>query len=154
MSIASIADVQYALNKAPRRGNLTITWKHKNETRTDMLSLPDGWRKTDVSWRWSLKTMAPNPSIIGEDLEADARGRLGLKPEQLAYRHLNFLTPPARHAGLQANDVIIGIDDQSLSMTARQFETHIRLNHRAGEEITLNVLRGKERLKLKLRLPE
>jgi hypothetical protein len=118
------------------------------------VSLTDGWRRTDVSWRWSLKSLSPNPSIIGDDLSLEERKKLGLDARQLAYRHMNFLTPTARHAGLQANDVIVGIDDKMLSMTARQFEAHIRLNHRVGEEITLNVLRGKERVKVKLKLPE
>ena len=119
-----------------------------------MLPLPANWRRTDVSWRWSLKSLSPNPSIIGDDLELEGRQKLGLEPLQLAYRQMNFLTPAARHAGLRANDVIVGIDDQAMTMTARQFETHIRLNFAVGDEITLNVLRGKERVKVRLKLPE
>jgi S1-C subfamily serine protease len=118
------------------------------------LALPGDWRKTDVSWRWSLKSLAPNPSIIGDDLDADGRKRLGLTADQLAYRQMNSLTPTARHAGLQANDVIVGIDGKRLTMNARQFETHIRLYYRVGQEITLNVLRGKEAVKVKMKLSE
>ena len=118
------------------------------------MELKENWRQTDVSWRWSLKSMSPNPSIIGDDLGLAERKKLGLEPRQLAYRHMNFLTPTARHAGLMANDVIVGIDDKPLTMTARQFETHIRLHYRVGQEITLNVIRGKDRVKVKLKLPE
>ena len=148
--IASVMDVQYALHRMPKVGTLTIEWDGKKGSHV----LENGWRKTDVSWRWSLKSLAPNPSIIGEDLDADQRMLLGIEAGKLAYRHMNFLTPAARHAGLRANDIIVGIDDQTLTMNATQFETHIRLYYRVGQEISLNVLRGKENVQLKLKLPE
>jgi serine protease Do len=152
--VTSIADVQFALHKAPKSGNLAIRWQRDAKEMNGSIALAENWRQTDVSWRWSLKSLAPSPSIIGDDLTLDERKTLGLDARQLAYRHMNFLTPAARHAGLQANDVIVGIDGQALTMTARQFETHIRLYYRVGQEITLNVLRGKERAKVRLKLPE
>ena len=152
--IASIADVQFALHKAPKKGDVALVWQSESQEGKGTIALAENWRQTDISWRWSLKSLAPNPSIIGDDLGLEERVKRGLDARQLAYRHMNFLTPAARHAGLQANDVIIGIDDKSLSMSARQFEAHIRLNYRVGQEVTLNVLRGKERVKVKLKLPE
>lgn len=152
--IASVADVQYALHKAPKKGEVTVAWLSGSQERKGTMLLAENWRQTDVSWRWSLKSMSPSPSIIGDDLDREERKKLGLDLRQLAYRHMNFLTPTARHAGLHANDVIIGIDDKPLAMTARQFEAHIRLNYRVGQEITLNVVRGKERVKVKLKLSE
>jgi serine protease Do len=154
VAIASVADVQYALQKAPKSGALKVEWRAGRQLKSGALTLNEGWRKTDVSWRWSLKSMSPNPSIIGDDLDLDARKKLGLDPHQLAYRHMNFLTPTARHAGLLPNDVIVGLDDKALNMTARQFETHIRLHHRVGQEVVLNVMRGNDRIKLKLKLPD
>lgn len=152
--IASVADVQHALHRGPKKGSLSIGWKTPMNPHSGVMDLKEGWRKSDVSWRWSLKSLSPNPGIIGDDLGIDERKKLGLDTKQLAYRQINFLTPTARHAGLQANDVIVGIDDKTMSMTARQFETHIRLYYRVGDEITLNVIRGKERVKVKLKLPE
>ena len=154
MPIAAIADVQYALHKAPKKEDVTLVWQSESQEGRGTIALAENWRQTDISWRWSLKSLAPNPSIIGDDLGPDERKKLGLDARQLAYRHMNFLTPAARHAGLQANDVIVGINDKTMTMSARQFETHIRLSYRVGQEITLNVLRGKERVKLKLKLPE
>ncbi len=152
--IAAVMDLQYALHQSPKAGKLEVAWHDGEREHRQIITLSNGWRMTDVSWRWSLKTMAPNPGIIGDDLDADSRKSLGLMPKQLAYRHMNFLTPAARHAGLQANDIIVGLNDQALTMTARQFETHIRLHHRVGDELSLNVLRGKAKLKLKLKLGE
>lgn len=152
--IASVADLRYALHRGPKKGDIEIVWKSGATERRASLPLAEDWRKTDVSWRWSLKSLSPSPSIIGEDLGPDDRKKIGLDSKQLAYRQMNFLTPAARHAGLQASDVIVGINDRTMSMTARQFETHIRLYHKVGEEIALNVIRGKDRVKVKLKLPE
>jgi hypothetical protein len=154
ISIASNADVQYALHKAPKKGTITIVWQSGEQEKQARIPLEQNWRQTDVSWRWSLKSMSPSPGVIGDDLDPDERKTFGLEPRQLAYRQMNFLPPAARHAGLKANDIILGIDDQPFSMTAQQFEAHIRLHYRVGQEITLNVLRGQERLKLRLKLPE
>jgi len=154
VAITSVADVQYALHKAPKKGELAVIWQSGAHHLKGTIPLVENWRRTDVSWRWSLKSLSPSPSVIGDDLNLDERKKLGLEPQQLAYRQMNFLTPTARHAGLQANDVIVGIDDRSMNMTARQFETHIRLHYRVGQEITLNVLRGKERVKVRLKLPK
>ncbi len=154
LPISSVADLQNALQHGPKKGALSITWRSGAANRTEVVELAENWRNTDISWRWSLKSMSPNPSIIGDDLNSEERKKFGLDPRQLAYRQMNFLTPTARHAGLQANDVIVGLNDRPLAMTARQFEAHIRLYCQVGQEITLNVLRGKERVKLKLKLPE
>ena len=131
-------DARY-LDVAPKKGELAIVWHDGTQEKKGTLPLADKWRQTDVSWRWSLKSLAPNPSIIGDDLEPDERLKRGLDARQLAYRQMNFLTPTARHAGLQANDVILGIDDRPFAMSARQFEMHIRLHYQVGQEITLNV---------------
>jgi len=39
-------------------------------------------------------------------------------------------------------------------MTARQFDTYVRLNYRPGAEVILNVLRSSKRLDLTLKLPQ
>lgn len=152
--IASAADVQYALHQGTKAGELSIAWRTGKDHKKAILQLGEGWRKTDVSWRWSLKTMSPNPSIIGSDLDDEARKRFALDPRQLAFRQTAFLTPAARHAGLQTNDIIVGIDGKRLMMNAYQFEAHIRLNYHVGQEVAFDVLRGKGEVKVKLRLPE
>src|SRR5205085_5235631 len=93
--IASVADVQFALHQGPKKGNLSIAWNTPTTPHSGVMDLKENWRRTDVSWRWSLKSLSPNPSIIGDDLDADGRKLLGIKPDDLAFRHMNFLTPAA-----------------------------------------------------------
>jgi serine protease Do len=150
--IASFADVQYALHRAPTRGTLTIAWQYDKETRKRTLSLTEGWRKTDISWRWSLRGVDPPPWVHGNDLSADEKKALGLSAKRLAFRQGPFVSEPAQRAGIRQNDVILGVDGKVLEMSERQFGAYIRLNYRVGDRVTYNILRRGRRLDLPLTL--
>jgi predicted metalloprotease with PDZ domain len=151
--VASFADVQYALHRAPARGSVPVAWERAGKTHNGRLDLAEGWRKTDISWRWSLRGLQPEPCVDGEDLTPQEKQRLGLGAKQLAFRQGAFVTPPARFAGVRINDVIVGVDGRRLEMTARQFGAYIRLNYRPGDRVRLNVLRAGQRVDLTLKLP-
>lgn len=59
--IASVMDLQSALHRAPKAGKLELDWHDGEREQQQTIALPIGWRKTDVSWRWSLKSMSPQP---------------------------------------------------------------------------------------------
>jgi hypothetical protein len=144
--IASFADAQYALHRAPARGMLAITWQHEKETRTSQLALAEGWRKTDISWRWSLRGVDPKPPVYGDDLSAEEKKALGLPVQRLAFRQGPFVSDPARQAGIRQNDIILGVDGKTLDLSERQFGAYIRLNYRVGDRITYDILRRGQRL--------
>ena len=49
------------------------------------------------------------------------------------------------------DDVIVGVNGRSLkSMTVRQFHSYFRLAFNVGDTETLNVLRGKQRLAIRV----
>jgi len=153
LPIASIADVQYALHRAPASGQVPVVWSRDGKRRTASLELKEGWRKTDLSWRWSLRGLDPSPCVRGPDLDADDRKHLGLSAKRLALRQGPFVHPVAEQAGVRQNDVIVGVNDRPLEMTARQFQAHVRLNYKVGERITLNVLRDGKPLRIPMKLP-
>jgi serine protease Do len=150
--VASFADVQYALHRAPARGTLTIAWQHDKETHKRELPLPEGWRKTDISWRWSLRGVDPPSWVHGDDLSVEEKKALGLSAKRLAFRQGPFVSEPARRAGIRQNDIILGVDGKTLDMTQRQFHAYIRLNCRVGDQVTYNILRRGQRLDLSLTL--
>jgi hypothetical protein len=150
--VASIADVQYALHWAPSDGRVPIAWLRQGRTMKGALALAAGWKKTDLSWRRSLKTLSPSLGVMGDDLTAEEKARLALSAEALAFRQMAYLTPTANQAGVRVGDIIVGVNEHRPAMTARQFETFIRLTYRAGDTITLHVWRGKDRLELPLKL--
>jgi predicted metalloprotease with PDZ domain len=151
--VASLADVQYALHRAPARGPIAVTWQHDGKTRAAEWLLAEGWRQTDISWRASTRRVGPPPCVHGEDLTAAEKKALGLSAKRLAFRQGNFVTTAARQAGIRQNDIILGVDQKELEMTAQQFGVYIRLNYRVGDRLTFNMLRDGQRLDLPLKLP-
>ena len=139
--VASFADLQHALHRAPKTGTLAMVWMRDGKTHRGSLTLSEGWRKTDLSWRWSLQSLQPAPGVRGEDLSPEEKKSLGLGPERLAFRQGNFASREARQAGVCQNDIIFGIDQKVLNMTARQFDTYVRINCRPGQVIVFNILR-------------
>jgi hypothetical protein len=151
--VASFADAQYALHKAGPAARLPVVWRRGGREMSAELDLPDGWRKTDVSWRWSLRTLDPSPCVHGDDLPAEEKRALGLGERRLAFRHGPFVPAPAERAGIRQNDVIVGVDGKALEMTERQFAAYVRLNYKSGDRVVYNVLRGGRCLDVPLTLP-
>jgi predicted metalloprotease with PDZ domain len=141
-SVASIADVQYALHLARNARSVELEWAHDNELHRQKIDLQAGWQKTDVSWRWSLRGLDPEPPLRGDDLSESEKFTLGLRPGRLAFRQGPFLSPAAEQAGVRQNDVVVGVDGKSLQMTARQFGAYIRLGYKVGDRLKINLLRG------------
>lgn len=148
----SFADIQYALHRAPASGDVALVWQHDGREQTGKLSLGDGWRKTDISWRWSLRGVDPKPLVHGEDLTLDEKKALGLGERRLALRQGPFVTDAATRAGIRQNDVIVGVDGKLLEMTGRQLGMFIRLNFKAGEQVTYNILRAGKAIEAKVTL--
>jgi S1-C subfamily serine protease len=150
--VASFADVQYALHRAAASGPLDVAWQRDGKETKGRLILTEGWRKTDLSWRWSLRGLDPPPWVQGDDLSAAQKKSLGLESGRLAFRQSSFVSAPARQAGIRAGDVIVGVDGKELRMKARQFAAYIRLNHKVGDRVTYNLVREGKRLDVKLTL--
>jgi len=149
---ASLADVQYGLQRSPAQGIIPITWMRAGKMLASNLDVPSGWRKTDISWRWSLRGLEPSSWVHGDDLTSEEKKKLGLGERQLAFFQGNFLSIPARQAGIRQNDVIIGLDGKKLEMTAQQFQAFVKLNYKLGDHVTYNLLRAGMRLDVSLTL--
>jgi membrane-associated protease RseP (regulator of RpoE activity) len=152
LPVASLADVQYVLQRAPAAGKVGVTWERAGKTHQARLTLADGWRETDISWRWSLRGLDPAPPVHGDDLEPAEKKALGLAVKRLAFRQGPYVPRPAQQAGIRQNDIIIGVDNKKLEMTARRFGAYFRLNYKVGDCVTFNLLRKGKRLDLTVEL--
>ena len=152
-AVASVADMQYALHRAPALGTIAVRWRRGGQEHEAKLKLAAGWRESDISWRWSLKSMKPEPQVHGEDLSDAEKAKLDLSPRRLAFRQGSFVPRAAQQAGIRIGDVIVGVDGKQLDMNARQFETFMRLNYKVGDEVHYDILRGSQRLKIAVKLP-
>jgi serine protease Do len=153
-STASFGDVQYALHRGPKSGELAIAWERAGQARSGSLELPAGWRESDISWRASMWTLSPPASVWGDDLTAAEKKALGLSEKSLAFKQGDYVPPPAQGAGIRAGDIILGIDGKRVEMTMLQFNVYIRLNFQPGDKITYNVFRKGKRLDFPMTLTE
>ena len=150
--IASFADAQYALHHAPAMGEIAVTWQHGDEARSGTLKVRAGWRKTNVTWRPSMLDILPALTVYGDDLTPAEKKALRLAEKRLAFRQQDPVHKDARAAGVQAGDVIIGVDGLTLEMTVDQFLGYVRQNYLIGDRVTLNVVRNGKRTDLPMTL--
>jgi hypothetical protein len=154
LPVSTFADAQYALHRSPAAGSVSVSWQRGEEQMSGRLSLAEGWRKTDISWRASMWGLEPSPSVYGQDLSSQEKRALGLGEKALAFRQGKPVPAAARAAGVEPRDIILGINDEKLELTMAQFQAYIRLTRKAGEPVVLRILRDGRRIDLPLKLPE
>jgi hypothetical protein len=155
--LVSIADVSWALHRAPPSGSLAAVVKRDENEQKLNLSLPTGWRqKSDIARRvgtWPFRGMVTGGLVL-EDLsnEERARRKLGDQDLALSIKHVGQYGKhaAAKNAGFQKDDVIVQIAGQSKRMTESELIGHLLQNHQAGEKVKATVLRGNERVELSL----
>jgi S1-C subfamily serine protease len=148
--IHSFADAQFALDRAPAAGEIPISFRRGDRLLEAKLSLNEGWRKTDVSWRTSLRRLIASPHLWGDDLTTEEKKTLGLSANQLAFRQQNSIPPPVERAGIHGGDIILGVDDQALDMDVAGFARYIQGHYLAGDKAMVNIIRAGKRLSLPL----
>jgi S1-C subfamily serine protease len=150
--IHSFADTQFALDIAPAAGSINIVWQRGGKVMRDKLSLREGWRKTDISWRPSMQRLVAAVRLYGTDLTPREKKALGLSAKQLAFRQRDTVPAQARAAGIRAGDVILGIDDKRLEMDVDDFLRYVQRNYLIGDRVTINILRDGKRKDLPMTL--
>jgi len=148
--IHSFGDAQYALDLAPKEGVIEVVWQRDDKVLKDKLSLVDGWRKTDISWRPSMRRLVASARLYGTDLTPEEKKALGLSAKQLAFRQRDSVSTQAKTAGVQASDIILGFDDKSLDMDVADFLHYVEGNYLVGEKVTVNIIRDGKRLNLNM----
>lgn len=152
LPVASFADAQYALHRAPAKGSAAVSWRRDGKDQSGTLELAEGWRKTNLTWRPSLLDVLPSLPLFGTDLTAAEKQALGLSAKRLAFRQQQISARDAAATGVRENEVILGVNGEALEMAAGEFLAHVRRNYLIGDRLTLNILRDGKRVDLPLTL--
>lgn len=150
--VASFADAQYALHKAPKSGSIPAEWRRGSDQMEGALDVADGWRKTNITWRASLLDILPSLPISGEDLSAAEKAALGLPESRAAFRQDKFVHSTLKAVGLKAGDVIVGLDGKGIDGSMDDYLGLVRREHLVGDTVVLNVLRDGKRVEIKMTL--
>lgn len=152
VAVHSLADAQFGLHQAPAEGKVPLVWHSGGKERSAALAVAAGWRRTNIAWRPSLLDILPSLTVFGDELTAQEKQALGLSAKRLAFRQDPKVPSAAQAMGVQAHDIILGIDDRQLEMTMEQFLGYVRQNYLSGDAATLNILRNGKRVDLKVTL--
>src|SRR5581483_1999598 len=133
MPVHSFADAQFALDRAPKTGAVEVAWKRGDKVLTEKLSLPEGWRKSDITWRPSVHHLVPSVPVFGEDLTEQEKKALGLSAAQLAFRQKESVAAKAHAIGIRGGDIILGVDDKVLETDVIGFIRHVERNYLIGD---------------------
>src|ERR1019366_1376944 len=143
--VHSFADASYGLHKAPLTGEISVAWQREGKSMDGTLSLTEGWRRTNITWRPSIMDLLPSLSVYGSNLTPQEKKALGLDEKRLAFRQEGPIHPSAYNLGVRENDIILGVDNKILELTMEQFLGYVRQNYLIGETMTLNLMRDGNR---------
>jgi S1-C subfamily serine protease len=150
--VASFADAQFALHKAPKSGTISIEWTRGPDPMTGKLELTDGWRKTNLTWRSSLLDILPSLPLSGDELTPEEKKALGLPAGKAAFRQDKFVHSTLKSAGLKAGDMIVGLNGKGIDGVMDDYLALVRREYLVGDAITLNISRDGKPLEIKLTL--
>jgi serine protease Do len=144
--VASFADATFALHKAPARGSVGVTWVSGGRERSGSLEVADGWRKTDLTWRPSMLDIIPSLPFLGDDLSAMEKKRLGLPEARAVFRQGDPVHSSLAAAGIGKGDVVIGFDGAAVDGAKADLLGSARRNYLVGDRVTVNLIRGGQRV--------
>ncbi len=155
--VVSIADVSWALHRAPESGALKLGLRRAGMNVERSLNLAEGWRsKSDISRRvgtWEMRALATGGLLLEELNEAERTIR-GIAPDKMALRvkHVGQYGKhaAAKKAGFAKDDVLVEADGQSRRMSEGELIGALLRKHPAGDNVKMTVLRGTDRVSLVL----
>ena len=147
----TFADLQYYYDKVPRAAERIEIAVDRNGESVDMtVALPQRWWWTDLRFRQS----SVEPRLYFEDRplsEAEKRQR-GLKPDGFAsqVKYVADFAKLMKTHELRVGDIVVAVDGVETDEIANTAELYMKLRKKAGDAVTLDVLRDGKRMKMPL----
>ena len=156
--ITSIADIQWVLHGLSNQAAKVTVETSKGRQHT--ISLGQGWKEYDFSWRGSIYSVSPILRVWLPNVEQKRLDALGVDDKHTAFlvKWINNGTKAGKAAiqsGLRYGDVVVELDGKPIKkMNPQQFNTFVKLNYKVGQSLPLTVVRKGKRVKIDLKLVE
>jgi S1-C subfamily serine protease len=156
--MTSIADVAWALHRAPDAGELRVLARRSGAEKELVVNLAQDWRfKTDISTRvgtWPMRAMATGGLVL-DQLPEEKRKTRGIEPGTLALEvtRVGKYGPHGAggKAGFKEGDVIVEVDGvPKTDLTESEFIGRLLTAHPQKGQVKTVVARGKSRVDLML----
>lgn len=147
----TFGDVQYQYDKLDRRSKeLRIRVLRDGRPVELTVALPERWWWTDLRFRQS--SVDPRSDFDDRPLSAEEKRKLGLTPDGFA-SEVKYVAETAKIRGvsdLRVGDVIVAVDGAEHDELANTADLYIKLRRKAGDSVTLDVLRDGKRMQMPL----
>lgn len=162
--IRSELDLRWALHRLPLTSDRVTLFVERqlansgaSATRTIevQLSLPSGWRQSELSWRKSSRSVPSDWGFRAAALAKFERREAGLPESGLAIRVLSVKPRGlAKVLDLQKGDIITALMDDTRERTLDRLRSDMLRRFAPGDDVRLTVRRGEETLELRGKFPD
>lgn len=149
--IISIADIQWVLHNTPAGNSVReISYIRGKARYSASLSLADGWRASDISWRpttWELRALALGGMKLNTlTAEERQKAKLSEKAVGLVVEHLGWYGEHARakNAGMDKGDIILAVNGRTNFNSESSLIAYLMQEKRRGDKISISARRGSE----------
>lgn len=148
----TFGDFQYHYDKVPRDATqIQIVVERGGEKIELLVALPQRWWWTDLTFRqWSVE---PRLFFDSVPLSEPEKIELGLEPCGFASRvkHVDMFAEMTKSHELRNGDIIFAADGVRRDPVAHTAELYLKLRKKAGDTVTLSVLRDGKPIQLTLK---
>ncbi|MBL8219554.1 MAG: PDZ domain-containing protein [Bryobacterales bacterium] len=151
-TVYTFGDLQFLYDKLPRTTELMkLTMERAGKPVELDVRLPHLWWKTDIRFR--QMSIDPRTYFDSQALTAERKKELGLKADGFASEvtRVDAFAQMMKSHELKAGDVIVAVDGVDTDPFADTAEFYIKLRKKAGDSVTLEVLRDGQRIKMPLK---
>ena len=148
----TFGDLQYWYDKVDRNAkSVRITVERAGGPVELTVALPDRWWWTDLRWRQS--SVDPRLDFEDRPLTPAEKQKFGLKADSFAsqVKYVAEFAKVRKTHELRAGDIIVGVDGVERDDLANTAELFIKLRKKAGDSVTLDVLRDGQRIEMPLK---
>ena len=140
--VLTMADLQFVLNGLEARSKLALEIERDGKPLQAELDLDGDWRRSDVTWRKSIRIMTnralPFTSVLAPLPPAD-RAKHKIEPDNLALRVI-FATPQVQQAGFRKDDIVVAFDGKR-KLPYQKPQLFFYLDHKSGDKVEVTLLR-------------
>lgn len=150
-AVWTFADLQWHYDKVPRSAKEIDLRVDRGGSLVDLkVALPARWWFTDV--RYKQLTIDPRVYFESNALSAEEKRSFGLKAEGFASRvkYVSGFAETLKSHQLKVGDIVVAVDGVDQDDVADTADFFIRIRKKAGDSVTLEVLRDGRPLKMPL----
>lgn len=164
--VLTVSDLAWTLERHPSAGGpLRVAYRRGDEERETELALAPGWKAgtpLEFSWRPFKWGLVPAMGFGGPELTAERKVALGLAAGAFAFEVGYLVTwgdnrrfgEAAARAGVREGDVVVALGGQRDFRSVDHVHAWWRLTREPGDEVDVELLRGGERVVVRVPVVE